>query len=286
MQPAAGREGRDRPGALHHRQIAGELDRVAEAVIVQHQHALARSARPAPLGKAHAERLVERLSRDPARFVAFPTAFEIAERQIEAALAADRLDGCRAASACSNASRASSRRPSARSASAWPHSAVGIIGLDRTRQTIGFERLRGAVEFQQRVAEIERRFGEIGPQAQRFARRRGRFLQPTKLAQRPGAAVPQVGVAGPEGERRLEAVERLGDSVRVRKELAGVRPGDRQIELEARARAGRIAAPPRACPIRRGCSRPCTAPRESRACRATPRPAARPPPRGARRATT
>ena len=69
------------PGARHHRQIADELDGVAEAVVVHHQHPLARSARPAPLGKAHAERFVERLSVDPARFVTFPAAFEIAERR-------------------------------------------------------------------------------------------------------------------------------------------------------------------------------------------------------------
>ena len=83
------------------------------------------------------------------------------------------------------------------------------------------------------IAEIERRFGEIRPQTKRFAGRRGRFVQPAELAKRARAAVPEIGVPGPQGERRLEAVERLGIPSEVEQQLSRVRPGGRQIELEA-----------------------------------------------------
>src|SRR5208283_3377460 len=102
-----------------------------------------------------------------------------------------------------------------------------------TRQAISLQRLLDLIELQPRVAEIERRFGEIRPQTQRFARRGGRFVQPAELAQGPGAAVPKIGVAGLEREGRFEGVERLGAPSLFEKQLSHIRPGGRQIELEA-----------------------------------------------------
>ena len=201
-------------------------------MIVQHQHAFAGSAGPAPLGKTHAQRLVERLSRDPPRFVAFPSALEIAEREIEASFAADRLDAAeplgpfeRGARFLQAVERAQRQRLAAERG--------GEVGPDGARQAIGVERLGDPVEFQLRVAEIDRRFGEVRPQAERFARRGGRFFQPAELAERAGAAVPEIGVAGLEGERSFERVQRLGAPPHVEEQLSDIRPGGRQIELEA-----------------------------------------------------
>src|ERR1700685_4448276 len=82
-------EGRFDARLRHQRQIADELDRVAEAVVVEHEHAASVSAGARPGGKAGAQRLGERLSGDPARLVAFPSALEVAHQEIETANAAD-----------------------------------------------------------------------------------------------------------------------------------------------------------------------------------------------------
>src|SRR5580704_14493237 len=79
-------EGRFDASRGHQRQIAIELDCIAKAVIVEHQHALASASGPLPGLKAHPERLTERLSRKPARLVAVKPLFEVPERQHEAAL--------------------------------------------------------------------------------------------------------------------------------------------------------------------------------------------------------
>ena len=92
VQARRAQESRLGAGGGHQRQVAAELDSVAEAVVVHHQHALAGPAEAAPSGKTRAERLGERLALDPTRFVALPTVLEVAERQFEAALAGDRLD--------------------------------------------------------------------------------------------------------------------------------------------------------------------------------------------------
>ena len=99
MEPRRTHKGRIDAGRGHHWQIAKELDRIAEAVIVENQHALASPPRPPPGLEARSERFGERLSLKPARLVAFKSLFEIAERQHEAALArhslaaAERLGG-------------------------------------------------------------------------------------------------------------------------------------------------------------------------------------------------
>ena len=96
-------------GRGHQRQIAEELDRVAEAMIVEHQHALRIRPGPFQVAKRVPSASAERLSLKPARLVAF-----------EARVRSRRASACRqplpatasrlpSAAAASNAARASEK---------------------------------------------------------------------------------------------------------------------------------------------------------------------------------
>ena len=91
-QPRRTDEGHIDASRGHQRQIAKELDRIAETVIVEHQHALrAMSRSPSSVSKRVPSASAERLSLKPARLVSLKPAFEVPERQHEAALASDSL---------------------------------------------------------------------------------------------------------------------------------------------------------------------------------------------------
>ena len=120
VQPRRAQEGRLGAGAGHQRQVAAELDRVAEAVIVHHQHALAGAAGAAP-SRESARRAPRRATCRRASALRSPPSRarnrRASDRGSRAPLIASRLPS---ASPPSKAARASSRRPSARRASAWP----------------------------------------------------------------------------------------------------------------------------------------------------------------------
>ena len=75
----------------HQGQIAKELDRVAEPVIVKNEDPFSRPWRSPPGRKASPERLGQRLAFKPARLVSREASFEIAERQQKTAFARDRF---------------------------------------------------------------------------------------------------------------------------------------------------------------------------------------------------
>ncbi len=81
------------PAEFHQRQVADELNRIAEAMIVEDQHAVLSAPRSFPGRIARAQRLGERLALQPASLVALESALEIPERQQQATLAGDRLVG-------------------------------------------------------------------------------------------------------------------------------------------------------------------------------------------------
>ena len=56
-------------------------------MVVEHQDALAWPSRPPPGLEAGAERFAKRFSLEPARLVSLKSALEVAERELEAALA-------------------------------------------------------------------------------------------------------------------------------------------------------------------------------------------------------
>ena len=75
---------------------------------------------------------------------------------------------------------------------------------------------------------------EIGAQRKRAASRVDRLLEPSKLAQRSGAARPGVRIVGRERRRRFERTKRLSETAGAEIELAGIDMGDdqRSVELE------------------------------------------------------
>ena len=221
------------PRARHQRQIAKELDRVAETVIVEHEDALAWLPAPPPGRKARSERLGERLALKPARLVSLETALEIAERQEKAAFAGDRFAAAERLGGLKGRERfveapeiAQRQRFAAQSRSkARPRGAGAAIGE---------KRLVHAVELQERIAEIDRGFGEVGAQRERAARSFERLLETSEFAQSSGATAPGVGVAGRKRGRRFESGECFREAPRVKQQLAriDVSDGERGVEAE------------------------------------------------------
>jgi hypothetical protein len=195
-------------GGGHERQIAKELDGVAETVIVEHQNALARPSRPPPGFEAGAEHLAKRLSPKPARLVSLESAIEVPERQHEAAFARPSLA---TAERFGRLERRHRLGEAAETAQGQRPAAMGRRRRGRRRvcPAIGVERLLGTIELQKRVAEVDRRLGEIRAQRKRVASGFERLLEPAKLAQRSGAARPRVGVVRRERGRRFERAKRL-----------------------------------------------------------------------------
>ena len=234
MQPGRANESRLDAGRRHKRQVADELDRVAEAVVVQHEHALAWTPRPPPSRKSCAERLGERFAVKPARLVSFEAAFEIAERKQKAAFPGDGL------AAAERLGRLERRErllepPEIAQRQGLAAQGRGEIGARSACPAIGGERLLDAVELQKRVAEVDRGLGEVGPESESAFGGFERFLEASQLAQRAGATRPGVGVAGRKRCRRLERCERLVEPAHVEQELAQVDVGDdqRRVEFES-----------------------------------------------------
>ena len=144
----------------HQWQIAKELDRIAEAVIVEHQHPLALPSRPPPGLEARSERLAEPFSVEPARLVACESIFEVPERQHQAALARDRL-------AAAERRGGVKRRDSLGETAKTPQrqtltqQRLGQARPRHARPEVGVQRLLAAIELQQRIADIDRGLGEI-----------------------------------------------------------------------------------------------------------------------------
>ena len=205
-------EGRLHAGLAHHREIARELDRVAEAVVVQHQHAFARAARPLPGGKAHAEGVGEGLAGNPARLVTLPALFEVPEHEVEASAPAHRLAA---------AERLGGRERGARLVQAIERAqrqrlaAQGLreTGAQQTGAAKRGQRLLVPAELQQGGAEIERGLGKIRAPLQRLARRaaRSRPGVPANAARRRGCyAGPRRKGAGAARRRTRKALPRIG----------------------------------------------------------------------------
>ena len=156
MQLRRADEGRFDPRRRHPRQIADELDRVAEAMIVEHEDAVLSLPGPGPGRIARPQRLAERLAGEPARFVAFKAALEVAERQEQAAFAGDRF------AAAERLGRLERRQRLAVAAEIAQRQRLaaqrgGIVGPRGAGAAVGLERLLHPVELQKRVAEVDRR---------------------------------------------------------------------------------------------------------------------------------
>ncbi len=239
QQPAKPRrtdEGHIHASRGHQREIAKELDRIAKAVIVHHQHALGAMSRSPPRLKARSKGLGQRLSLKPARFVSLKPAFEVAERQHEAAPAGDSLA---AAQRRGGVERFQSLRETAEAPQRQrlPQQRLGQARPCRVRLEIRLKRLLAAIELEQPIAEIDRSLRKIMPQRERALRRFDRFFEPSKLAQSSGQAAPGVRIVRSERCRRGERGERLGELASGEQKLAEIDMGDgeRRVELERAA---------------------------------------------------
>ena len=180
-------------------------------MVVEHQDALACPPRPLPGLEAGAERFAKRFSPEPARLVSLKSVLEVAKRQHEAALAGlglaapERLGRLERRERLGEAAKTAQRQRLAAERR-------GRARRRRARPEIGAERLLGAIELQERVAEVDRGLREIVAQRKRTASRVQRFLEPSKLAQRSGAARPGVGIVGRERRRRFERTKRLSET--------------------------------------------------------------------------
>ena len=208
MQPRRTNESRLDAGRRHQRQIADELDRVAEAVVVEHQHALARLPRPLPGRKPRAERIGERSCPEASA----PRILQSRVRNRRASAGGSpsrrRPRGFRALSAASNAASASAETPEVAQRQGFAAQRRREIRARCARPPISGERLLHAVELEERIAEVDRGFGEFGPKRECALCRFERILEASELAQGAGAAAPGVGVAGLKRARRLEVGER------------------------------------------------------------------------------
>ena len=203
-------------------------------MVVEHKHALARPPGPLPGWKPRAKRFGERSTLQPARFVAFKAAFEIAEHEQEAAFPGDGLAGAERLGCLERRQRVV-ESPEIAQRQRFAAQRRREIGARGARAAISGQRLLHAVELQERVAEVDRRLGEVGTVRERALRRFEGILQATELAQRSGSAAPRVGVAGRQRGRRLEGRERLLEPAHVEQQLADVDVpyDDRRIELES-----------------------------------------------------
>ena len=219
------------PRRDHHREIAGELDGVAEPVIIDDQHALRRRGGAAPQRIAHAERLGDRLAVDPTRLIAFPAALEIAEHEIETAEPALRL-------AAAELHRARERCPrlveAVERAQRQTLSAdrVGIVAPLRDGLGESRERRPDLTRFQQRRAEIDRGLRKNRPPLERRARGDDGIVKPPQRAQHRRAGVERIGVVGRELGALVQRRQRLDETTLARQQLGEVEPGRRQRRLE------------------------------------------------------
>ena len=192
--------------------------------------------RSPPRLEARSKRLGQRLSLEPARLVSLKPAFEVAERQHEAALACDSLA---AAQRRGGVERVQSLRESAKTPQRQrlAQQRLGQAGPRGVRLEIRLKRLLAAIELEQRIAEIDRSLGKIMTQLERALRRFDRFFEASKLAQSSGAAAPCVRIVRSERRRRRERGERLGESASGEQKLAEIDMGDneRGVELERAA---------------------------------------------------
>ena len=217
----------------HQAQIAEELDRVAEPVIVEYEHALGLRARALPGRKARSERLAERPSLEPARLIALKAIFEVSERQHETAPARDSLAAAELGGADkgSHSFREPAKTPQRQSLT---QERLGQARPRRARPEIGLQRLSAPIELQKRVAQIDRRFCKIMTKLERAHSRLDQLLEASKLAQSSGATGPGVRVTGLEHRRRGEARERFREPASGEQELTQVDMGDDEesVELE------------------------------------------------------
>ena len=227
MEPRRTHKGRVDADRGNQWQIAKELDRVAEAVIVEHQHPLASPFRPPPGLEARSERLTERLSVEPARLVAFESVFEVSERQHQAALARDSLA---AAERRGGVERGHSLGETAKAPQRerLTQQRLGHARPRDTRPDVGVQRLLAAIELQQRIADIDRGLGEIMTQGESVLSRFERFLEAPELTQRSGAAAPGVRIMRRERCRRGEGSECVSEAAGADQELAEIEVGDDQ----------------------------------------------------------
>jgi hypothetical protein len=194
-------------------------------VVVEHQDPLARPPRPLPGLEPGAERFAKRFSPEPARLVSLKSALEVAERQHETTLACLRL------AAPERLSRLERRERLGEAAKTAQRQRLAAerdrrAGRRGARLEIGVERFLGAIELQTGVAKVDRRLGEVLAQRKRAASRVERLLEPSKLAQRAGAARPGVGIVWRELRRRFERRKSLSEAARTEIELAGIDMGD------------------------------------------------------------
>ena len=236
MQSRRADEGRFGPRGLHHRQIADELDRVAEPVVVEDEHAVLPASRSSPRREARPQPVGERPAGQPARLVALEPALEIAERQQETAFAGGRLVAAQRLGRLEHGQRLAVAAEIAH-CQRLAAQGGGVVGAQGAGAPVGLERLFHAVELQERVAEIDGAFREIGLERERAARGVERILEPPEVAQRAGAAVPSVGVCGLERHRRVEFFEGLGRTAELDEQLprVGVGEGEPRVELESAA---------------------------------------------------
>ena len=187
------------------------MDRVAEPVVIEHENSFARLRWAAPRRKAGSKRLGEGLALKPTGLISLEPAFEIAERQEQAALAGDRFAAAQGFGGFKGRQRffeapqiAQRQRLAAQS-----RSEAGARGA---RAAIGVQRLIHAVELQERVAAIDCGFSEVWPQRERSTCGFKRLLEPSEFAKSSGAAAPGVGVVGRKRGRGFECGERFGET--------------------------------------------------------------------------
>jgi hypothetical protein len=107
---------------------------------------------------------------------------------------------------------------------AWPGGA---------RSSVGVKRLVHMVELQERIAEVDRGFGEVRSQRERATRGFERLFETSELAQSSGATAPGVSVVWRKRGRCFERGERFSEAPRVKQQLARIDMGDDERGVEA-----------------------------------------------------
>ena len=176
MQLGAHEECDARATRRQQRQIARELDDVAQALLIENDDALAAQVFAPPRRKAHRQPAARRVFALPAVFVVRPAGGKIAQRQLHQRSIVTR---------------------------------VGKIGLCRQRAVKTRHRLGRPLELLQRDPAVVQRDGKIRAERQRAVKTRQRFLETVETLQRVAAIVQRIGIIWPQRKRLVKARHRL-----------------------------------------------------------------------------
>src|SRR6202011_351938 len=175
------------------RQVAQELNRVAETLLGMQQDGLAVERLAAPLRLFEIARL--QVADAPARLVFLPAGGEVAAQEVQHALAGER----HAVAGIERTGAAEARERLVHAAHVLEREAEvevrdGEARGERDRPAAGGLRFFRAADGAQRVGEIGMGLRVAGPQLGRAAEVFGRFLEPALLAQRRAQVVVRLDV--------------------------------------------------------------------------------------------